>query len=177
MPTLFEAIKKKYEAAGTPCVAAHSLTRPLYAAYTGALYNVMRADNKTLDIGVGASGFADAAAQDAFCGTSACTVHMIYDQSPKGNHLAVAPPGGAAHHTDNECNATRSMISISGHPVYAAVFEGGNGYRREKTTGTAVGDEPESMYAVFAGKHYNGGCCFDYVRDPGWHTCSHRTPA
>tara|TARA_B110001452_G_scaffold194059_1_gene164029 strand:+ start:401 stop:1450 length:1050 start_codon:yes stop_codon:yes gene_type:complete len=154
-----------YKAGGTPCVAAHSLTRPLYAAFTGALYQVLRtSDSKTLDIGVAASGFADAAAQDAFCGTSACTVHAIYDQSSKGNHLVVGPPGGAHKEVDREVNATRSMISISGHPVYSAVFEGGNGYRTPigKTNGIAVGDEPESMYAVFAGKHYNGGCCFDY---------------
>ena len=26
----------------------------------------------------------------------------------------------------------------------------------------AVGDEPESMYMVVAGKHYNDKCCFDY---------------
>jgi hypothetical protein len=30
-------------AAGTPCVAAHSTTRALYAAYSGALYQVKRA--------------------------------------------------------------------------------------------------------------------------------------
>ena len=32
--------------------------------------------------------------------------------------------------------------------VYAAVFEGGMGYRRENTSGVAVGDEPESMCAA-----------------------------
>jgi hypothetical protein len=30
--------------------------------------------------------------------------------------------------------------------------------------GVAVGDEPESMYAVFSGRNYNNHCCFDYVR-------------
>ena len=43
-----------YAAAGTPCVAAHSSTRALYASYNGPLYQVMRqSDGKTLDIGVG----------------------------------------------------------------------------------------------------------------------------
>ena len=31
-----------YEAAGTPCVTAHSSTRALYASYDGPLYQVMR---------------------------------------------------------------------------------------------------------------------------------------
>ena len=55
-------------------MAAHSTTRALYASYNGPLYQVMRqSDGKTLDIGVvqpsapDAGGYADAAAQDAFC--------------------------------------------------------------------------------------------------------------
>src|ERR1700693_1788071 len=63
-----------YAAAGDPCVAAHSTTRALYASYNGPLYQVMRqSDGKTLDIGVvqpsatDPGGYADAAAQDAFC--------------------------------------------------------------------------------------------------------------
>src|SRR6266704_6813595 len=66
-----------YAAAGNPCVAAHSTTRALYASYNGPLYQVMRlTDNRVKDIGVvapralpfpDAGGYADAAAQDAFC--------------------------------------------------------------------------------------------------------------
>ena len=63
-----------YAAAGNPCVAAHSSTRALYSSYNGPLYQVMRqSDGKTLDIGVvqpgedDPGGYADAAAQDAFC--------------------------------------------------------------------------------------------------------------
>src|SRR3954453_6393144 len=42
-----------YAASGDPCVAAHSTTRALYAAYNGPLYQVLRqSDGKTLDIGV-----------------------------------------------------------------------------------------------------------------------------
>ena len=36
------------------------------------------------------------------------------------------------------------------------------GYRRENTSGVATGDEPESMYMVAGGKHFNDQCCFDY---------------
>src|SRR5436190_655473 len=42
-----------YAAANDPCVAAHSTTRALYAAYGGPLYRVLRqSDGKSLDIGV-----------------------------------------------------------------------------------------------------------------------------
>ena len=80
-----------YAAAGCPCVAAHSTTRALYASYNGPLYQVMRqSDGKTLDIGVvqpsaspvpDAGGYADAAAQDAFCANTYCWITTVYDQS------------------------------------------------------------------------------------------------
>src|SRR5262249_11636836 len=42
-----------YAAANAPCVAAHSTTRALYAAYNGPLYQVLRqSDGTTLDVGV-----------------------------------------------------------------------------------------------------------------------------
>ena len=80
-----------YAAGGTPCVAAHSIVRALYAGYAGPLFTVRRPrDNATLAITATAQGFADTAAQDIFCGFSRnqfCTLHRIFDQSPKGNHL------------------------------------------------------------------------------------------
>ena len=71
-----------YAAAGTPCVAAHSTTRALYAAYNGPLYQVKRAsDGTTTNIGtLAAGGYANAAAQDSFCAGTACTITKIYDQ-------------------------------------------------------------------------------------------------
>jgi hypothetical protein len=117
-----------YGAAGTPCVAAHSVVRSLYAAYTGPLYAVARTkDNTTQDIGVTAEGAANSAAQDTFCGGTPCTIFKIYDQSPKANHLDLAPPGGAANHPDVGTNATSQRLVIYGRPVYAAVFDGGEG--------------------------------------------------
>jgi hypothetical protein len=67
-----ETIKQRpcdiYAAGNTPCVAAHSTVRSLYAKYTGALYQVQRAsDNATQNIGLLADGYANAATQDAFC--------------------------------------------------------------------------------------------------------------
>lgn len=87
---------------------------------------------------------------------------MIYDQSPQGNHLTIAPPGGHVHQGDKPVNASRHPITLGGQPVYGAYFEGGMGYRNDNTTGVATGNEPETIYMVTSGTHYNGGCCFDY---------------
>jgi hypothetical protein len=61
---------------------------------------------------------------------------------------------------DKPVNATRHQVTVGGHAVYAAYFEGGQGYRIDKTSGIATGNEPETLYMVTSGKHYNGGCCF-----------------
>src|SRR6266496_3445675 len=121
-----------YAAAGTPCVAAHSTTRALYASYNGALYRVMRlSDKQVKDIGVvqpralpfpDAGGYADAAAQDAFCANTTCLITKAYD----------------------------------------VFIEPGMGLRDNDTKGIATGDQPEGMYWVLNGQHFNDGCCFDY---------------
>jgi selenophosphate synthetase-related protein len=78
-----------YAAGGTPCVAAHSTVRALYASYSGSLYQVRRSsDSATRDIGVvAAGGRADAAAQDSFCAASSCVITTVYDQSGHANDL------------------------------------------------------------------------------------------
>ena len=140
-----------YGAAGFPCVAAHSLTRALYAAFGGALYQVRRSsDNATQDIFVRApGGAADAARQDAFCaGAAFCGVSAIYDQSPRANHLLTAPGGGAAPRPDRPVNASRLRVTLGGGAaaVYGAFFEGGQGYRIDYSAGVAKGNEPETLW-------------------------------
>jgi hypothetical protein len=157
-----------YAAGGTPCVAAHSTTRALYGAYNGALYQVRRAsDSATRDVGVlSAGGVANAATQDAFCGGTTCLITVIYDQSGRGNHLTQAPPGGfpgpAPGGYDNLANAAAAPTTVGGQKAYGVFVAPGTGYRNNNATGTATGDQPEGMYAIFDGTHYNGGCCFDY---------------
>ena len=65
-------------------------------------------------------------------------------------------------HAEKGVNATKHKLTVGGHVVYGAYFEGGMGYRCDSTWGVATGNQPESMYMVTAGNHYNGGCCFDY---------------
>ena len=36
----------------------------------------------------------------------------------------------------------------------------GYGYNVDVTSGVAQGNEPESIYAVMSGTHYNDRCCF-----------------
>jgi hypothetical protein len=152
-----------YKADGGPCVAAHSTVRALYGAYNGPLYQVRKADCTPKDIMVLApGGFANSADQDAFCGTDACTISIIYDQSGMGNHLTKAPAGMAKKTADNEANAKSVPITISGHKVYGVHIVAGVGYRNNAAMGTATGDDAETEYMVVAGGFFNGGCCFDY---------------
>ena len=153
-----------YASAGTPCVAAHSTTRALYAAYNGSLYQVRRSsDNSTLNIGVvSAGGVANAAAQDSFCSGTTCVITEIYDQSGHGNNLTDAPGGGAAGGPDALANATSAPAVVEGAKVYGVYIAAGDGYRDDSTSGIATGDAAEGEYAIFDGTHTNNGCCFDY---------------
>jgi non-reducing end alpha-L-arabinofuranosidase len=149
---------------GGPCVAAHSTVRALYATYDGPLYQVRRTmDGATHDIvPLGPGATADAEAQDTFCGTDACTISIIYDQSGQGNHLTKAPPGGAKPSEDNEANANGVAATFGGHKVYGVHVVPGVGYRDNSACGTAIADNAETEYAVVAGDFSNNGCCFDY---------------
>ena len=157
-----------YDAAGTPCVAAHSTTRALYASYNGPLYQVKRpSDGKTLDIGIVAGGYAGAAAQDAFCANTLCVINLVYDQSAKRNHLYQAPPGPlfpgpAKGGFDAQPIADMAPITIGGHKAYGVYIMPGMGLRNNNATGIAINDEPEGIYYVIDGTHYDSGCCFDY---------------
>jgi hypothetical protein len=151
-----------YAAAGTPCVAAHSTVRALYGNYSGSLYQVTRASDKTTKDIQTTGGFADSASQDSFCAGTTCTISIIYDQSPKGNHLRRAPAGGAKNTPDSEAVATALKFTIGGRSVYGVHIPAGTGYRNDTTSGVATGDQPETEYMVTSGTYYNGGCCFDY---------------
>jgi non-reducing end alpha-L-arabinofuranosidase len=165
-----------YAAAGDPCVAAHSPTRALYTSYNGPLYRVLRqSDGKTLDIGVvqpvaspfpDAGGYADAAAQDAFCANTYCWITTIYDQSPKHNDLTQSPRGGFSGSAMGGFNnlpvADMAPITIMGHKAYGVFIAPGMGLRQNDSKGTAVDDQAEGQYWVINGLHYNSGCCFDY---------------
>ena len=158
--------------AGNLCVAAHSTTRALYAAYDGPLYRVTSGKNchpcvhkgrtccgpgNSTDIGLlEPGGFADISAQDAACAKGDCVISLVYDQSGHDNHL------GQRHML---VNASKHKILIGGKvPVYGMWIDPGYGYHVDNTSGLATGAEEESIYAVMSGTHYNQHCCF--VRAP-----------
>src|ERR1700760_4496528 len=165
-----------YAAGGTPCVAAHSTTRALYAAYNGPLYQVIRlSDHRVKNIGVvpprarpvpDAGGYADSAAQDAFCANTTCLITEVFDQSGHGNNLTQAPHGGVSGAAlggyDHLPGADLAPVTVGGHKAYGVFIEPGTGLRDDDTNGIATGDQPEGMYWIVDGQHYNDGCCFDY---------------
>lgn len=178
-------------AASTPCVAAFSTVRVLLSTYKGPLYQVRKGGmnnvfkgnqpagtgggttgGTTQDIGATADGFADSAAQDAFCGTATCTVSKLYDQSGKGNDLIEAPAGTYEPGPDYEVPATHSVM-VGGHKVYSMYFPNppslpsgsapsGYGYRNNKTSGMPTGSAAQGVYMLADGTHTGNGCCFDF---------------
>lgn len=180
-PSTFVGPCDVLETGHAPCVAAHSTVRLLARAYNGPLYQVRRAsDSKTLDIAfLAQSGTANSAAQETFCASTQCTISVVYDQSGKGNHLTKSLGGGeVCRHQDQEAIADALPLMLGGHKVYAIKVVPdsnggctppaggeGTGYRLDKTTGIATGDDAETEYMVTSGSleaHGNSGCCFDY---------------
>ena len=156
-----------YEKFGTECVAAHSTTRKLYSKYDGPLYQVVRqSDGKTLDIGTIKEGYADAAAQDAFLEGTIGYISIIYDQTGHGNDLIQASPGTFNGPAKGEFNtlpiADMAPAVLNGHKVYGAYFMPGMGLRNNNASYLAINDEPEGIYYVVDGTHFDSGCCFDY---------------
>ena len=157
-----------YQAANTPCVAAHSTVRALYAGYAGPLYQV-RKGSSTVDILVGADGYADTSTQESLCAAGGCTIRILYDQSPKHNDLVKSPATLWLPNGGSEASATTGKITVSGRTVYGIYVDnptGNVGYRNNNTEGVATGDEPEAMYMVIDGKRYSTTCCFDYGNSP-----------
>ncbi|GAA0698511.1 alpha-L-arabinofuranosidase B [Kitasatospora atroaurantiaca] len=153
-----------YAAGGTPCVAAHSTTRALFASYSGPLYQVQRtSDGRLQDIGMlAAGGVADAGAQDSFCAGTACTITRVYDQTGGGNTLVYQGPGGTGG-ADSAAVANTEALSVGGRKAYALYINPGNSYfAYNPAGGVPTGSSPEGEYMVTSGTHVNGGCCFDY---------------
>lgn len=156
-----------YAAGNTPCVAAYSTVRSLYAKYIGALYQVKRAsDNAIENIGLLSDGYANAAMQDAFCANTTCIITRIYDQSPEHNDLVISSGGQVRGPSPNGSDlgaaADALPVTAGGHHVYGVSISPGMGYRNNRTSGVAVNGMPEGMYMVSSGTHFNSGCCFDF---------------
>jgi hypothetical protein len=154
-----------YGRANNPCVAAHSTVRALLGAYSGKLYQVRNAAGATKDIlTLTPGGAADGPSQDTFCAGTTCVITAVYDQSGKGNDLwyqgSTQVPGSTS---STPAKATTESLTLSGHKVYSLYINPNNSYWVDASkSGIPLGAQPEGMYMVTSGKHFNGGCCFDY---------------
>ncbi len=122
-----------YASGGTPCVAAYSTTRALFASYNGSLYQVQRSSDHTfLNIGLlAAGGDANAAPQASFCSGTTCTVTKIYDQSANHSDLPISSggfwKGPGPNGSDIGANAMALPITIGGHTAYGIRSTPGTG--------------------------------------------------
>ena len=149
-------------AAGTPLIAAHSVTRALYAAYSGKLFQARRAsDSKTQDINtIGAGGFVDLSALNAFCSGTTCTVAVLYDQAGNGNDLS---------QTTVANQPTVGFWTAANGTKYPIVVSKGYQWLRNRTAVKKIptGSNPQTEYFVVHGDYAGraagtNGCCYDY---------------
>ncbi len=154
--------------AATPCVAAYSTTRALSSGYHGPLYQLTRlTDGAQKDVGLLPDGYADAAAQDAFCNHAPCAITKLYDQTANHNDMVPAPRGGAAagpylNGYDLPAPARGVIVTVAGHKAYGIAIRPGMGYRIDHPKGTAVHGQPEGVYMVTSAIYLNNRCCFDF---------------
>jgi hypothetical protein len=168
------------KAAGTPFVAAHSMTRALFSAYKGPLFKAVRtSDNKEQDIGMTAAGLVDAAALKTFC-SGGCKLATLYDQSGNGNDMwrgdidSNRPSDTAALAKICDMLDIEYWQMSDGTQIPIALEHGwetadgmwknkGQCLRnRNKTKAMPVDAKPQTTYGIFHGKYVNGGCCFNY---------------
>src|SRR5262249_32103863 len=90
-----------------------------------------------------------------------CVITIIFDQTTRHNDLTIAGAGNAGP-ANAGVPADALPVTAGGHIVYGAEFSGRMGYRHRAASGVAVNGQPEGMYMVTSGIHFNAGCCFDY---------------
>ena len=167
-----------YAAASTPCAAAYSMARALSSTYSGPLYQVRSGSSSTnmgtggtvMDIGLTPDGYADATAQDNFCGATTCTISILYDQSGNGNDLRRGSAGPSGNGTrqgydDYESTATKLSITAAGHKVYVLYMARYEGYRTPLNVtarGVPIGNKDQGIYELADGTHFDGVCCWDF---------------
>jgi len=143
-------------------VAAHSLTRALYAAYSGKLFQVRRSsDGTTQDISVASMGGpVNLSALTTFCGSGTCGVSKLYDQAGNGNDLSQATAANQP--------AIQYWKQSDGTQVPMAVTTNRQWLRNRTATKnipTKMAPQTEYMvvHAAFAGAVAGtNGCCYDY---------------
>jgi Alpha-L-arabinofuranosidase B, catalytic/Carbohydrate binding module (family 6) len=165
-----------YAAGGTPCEAAYSTTRALYASYDGPLYRVQRASDSTyLTVGLeSAGGVVNSAPEVSFCAGTTCTITELYDQTPNGNNMPISPGtscSGCSHGNagpgpngmDIGAPAMPLPVTVGGQPAYGMLFDNfGTGYRIENALNVPTGSQPEGIYMLTSSNLTSNQCCYDF---------------
>ena len=165
-----------YAAGGTPCEAAYSTTRALFAAYDGPLYQVQRAsDGSDLNIGLeSAGGVVNSAPQVSFCSGTTCTITELYDQTANANNMPISQgtacsgcsggiSGPGPNGSDIGSPAMALPVTVGGRPAYGALFDAqGTGYRIDNARNVPTGSQPEGVYMLTSSNLTSNGCCFDF---------------
>ncbi len=165
-----------YASGGTPCEAAYSTTRALFAAYNGPLYQVQRASDSTfLNVGLeSAGGVVNVAPENSFCAGTTCTITELYDQTANANNMPISPGtscSGCSHGNagpgtggaDIGAPAQALPVYVGGQPAYGIYFDKfGTGYRDNAAKNLPTGASPDGLYAVMSSNITSNQCCFDF---------------
>ena len=131
--------------AGTPCIAAHSVTRRMWSGYTGALFQLQRASDSAIqNIGFLPNNTVNQAAINTFCSGTSCGYSILYDQmhtAASGNNLPA--PG-----TGNQSPVTYTTFSNGAKLPMVATVPGQFLRNRAATVGIPVGNSSITEYMV-----------------------------
>lgn len=146
-----------YAAAGTPCVAAHSLWRKMVSSYTGPLFKIVRtSDSTAMLVYPTTSGLANTASADSFCAETVCKVTLIYDQmhtATSGNNLPQATLANAG---------VLTFVSSQFGPIPKVNIHAGEYYRnRTSTVSMPVGNVNITAY-MLVDTSISAACCGTY---------------
>jgi hypothetical protein len=169
------------KAAGTPFVAAHSMTRTLFSAYIGPLFKALRvSDKQEKDIGtVTSTGLVDLSSLSTFCSGTSCKVTTLYDQSGNGNDMWRGDTAANSPMDNGEAAKLCDLMDIEywqmsdGTKVPLALehgWESGQTWKavsqclrnRDKTKNMPTGAQAQTEFAIFHAKYLNDNCCFNY---------------
>ncbi|HEX4791643.1 MAG TPA: arabinofuranosidase catalytic domain-containing protein [Actinospica sp.] len=165
-----------YAAGGTPCQAAYSTTRAMFAGYGGPLYQIKRtSDGATLNIGLQSTGgLVNAAPQTSFCSGTSCTITELYDQTSNANNMPISQgtacsgcshgnAGPGPNGADIGAPAGALPVTIGGQPAYGVLFDAfGTGYRINNAKNVPTGSQPEGIYMLTSSNVTSNQCCFDF---------------
>src|ERR1700728_1660512 len=165
-----------YASGGTPCEAAYSTTRALFAAYNGPLYQVQRASDSTfLNVGLAsAGGVVNVAPENTFCASTTCTITELYDQSPNANNMGISPgtsctgcsggnAGPAANGADIGAPAEALPVFVGGQPAYGIDFDKfGTVYCDDSAKNMPTGSEADGLSELTSSSLTSAQCCFDF---------------